>query len=145
MVTRQSGIIPKYDQSHWFRDAAALRAPGTASRRGGFKVDTTSVYFCPRYSYGFEIPDEVLDNQDDPFNLERDATEFVTDRIALRKEIQVSTSWFTTGDLGRRRGRHHELPEVVRLSASNPLQDMENYMDLVEGRVAREPNCYVHG
>ena len=30
-VRRQSDIIPKYDQSHWFRNQAAIRAPGTAS------------------------------------------------------------------------------------------------------------------
>src|SRR6516162_6188149 len=58
-VEMQAGIVPKYNQSHWFRDTAQLRAPGTASVRGGFKVDITDKYYCPRFSWGFELPDEV--------------------------------------------------------------------------------------
>ena len=51
-VMKQSDIVPKYDQSHWFRNGAVIRAPGTASVRGGFTVDTTDTYFANRYSYG---------------------------------------------------------------------------------------------
>ena len=50
-VEQQSAIVPKFDQSHWFRDAAHLRAPGTPSRGGGWTVDKSDTYFCHRYSY----------------------------------------------------------------------------------------------
>src|SRR3984893_14770881 len=80
-VAKQSNKIPKYDQSHWFRDEGRLREPGDKSQRGGFSVDTSATYFCDRYSYGFEIADEQRDNQDAPFNMDRDGVEFATDKL----------------------------------------------------------------
>src|SRR5207247_9628623 len=85
-VTKQSNIVPKYAQSFWFRDEALLRSPGTKSQGAGFTVDTSTKYFAERYSYRFEITDEQVDNADQPFNLERDGTFFVTDMMLMRRE-----------------------------------------------------------
>ncbi len=96
-VAKQSNIIPKYNQSFWFRDAATLRAPGSKSIGGGFTVDNTDTYFCPRYSFRFEIPDELRDNADEPYNLDRDGAEFVADKILMRREVNYAGAFFTTG------------------------------------------------
>src|SRR5262245_48022454 len=95
-VVKQSNKVPKYDQSVWFRDQAQLRAPGTKSRGGGFTVDTSDTYFCDRYSFRFEIPDETRDNADAPFDLDRDGTLFTTDKLLMRREVNFATSFFTS-------------------------------------------------
>ena len=51
-VQKQSDIIPQFDQSHWFRDQAVIRAPGPKSQRAGWKVTTDETYYCQRFSFG---------------------------------------------------------------------------------------------
>ena len=141
-VRRQSDIIPKYDQSHWFRNQAALRAPGTMSQRGGFTVDTSATYYCPRYSFGFEIPDETRDNTDMPYDLDRDGTAFVTDRLMMMREVTAASRFFTTSIWGA-----DVTPAVLwsTYGTSTPLVDITTYQDAVEGRIARMPNRFVMG
>jgi hypothetical protein len=141
-VRRQSDIIPRYDQSHWFRNQAQIRAPGTLSERGGFTVDNTMTYYCPRYSFGFEIPDEVRDNTDAPYDLDRDGTAFVTDRLMMKREVNWATRYFTTGVWGA-----DVTPSVLwsTYGTSTPLVDITTYQDAVEGRIARMPNRFVLG
>jgi hypothetical protein len=141
-VMKQSDIIPKYDQSHWFRNQANIRAPGTLSQRGGYTVDTSSTYYCPRYSFGFEIPDETRDNTDAPYDLDRDGTAFVTDRLMMMREVTAATRFFTTGLWGA-----DVTPAVLwsTYGTSTPLVDITTYQDAVEGRIARMPNKFIMG
>ena len=85
-VQRQSNLIPRYDQSPWFRNQAANRAPGTLPHRDGFTV-TSELYATLQYAFGYEIPDEYRANTDAPYDLERDGTAFVTDRLQMAREI----------------------------------------------------------
>ena len=148
-VTRQSNIVPSYDQSHWFRDAAVLRAPGTKSRRGGFKVTKSDTYFCPRYSFGFEIPDELRDNADEPFNMDRDATNFVTEKGFLRREVGFAADFFTTGIWGTSGSTDKvgavDFAKWSDYAASQPLVDIESWKDDMEAAIGREGNKLVLG
>ena len=71
--------------------------------RGGFTVDTSATYYCPRYSFGFEIPDETRDNTDPPWDLDRDGTAFVTDRLMMKREIICALASFLPLACGPRR------------------------------------------
>lgn len=147
-VNKQSDIIPMYNQSDWFRDTAELRAPGTAPRRGGFTVDTTNTYYCNRYSYGFDIPDEFRDNTDDPFNMDRDGTLFATDKLYLRRELAfVSTAFvgstWTTDKTGAASGG--DFVHWSDYATSTPLRDITDYLDEVEALTARMPNSGAMG
>ncbi len=144
-VNKQSNIVPKYDQSFWFRDSAALRAPGTKSRRGGFKIDTSDTYFCPRFSFGFEIADEVRDNQDDPFNMDRDGTNFVTDKVMMRREVAFAADFFKTTVWGTDKVGVTDFAQWNDYAASSPLVDMEDFKDTMEGLIGREGNCFTMG
>lgn len=149
-VKKQSDIIPKYNQSFWFRDDARLRAPGTKSQGGGYTVDLTQHYFCDRYSYRHEIPDEVRDNADQPFNLDREATEFVTDKLQMRRENNFAAKFFTTGIwkggsvAGDVTGGTN-FTQWNDYGASTPLVDTETYKDDVEAVIGVEPNYFVIG
>jgi len=143
-VRKQSDLIANYDQSHWFRDEARLRAPGTKSQRGGWKVSPDN-YFCVRFSYGHEIDDEARDNADEPFNLDREATEFCTDKVQLRRERSFAADFFKTGVWGADKTGGVDFTQWSDYANSSPLVDLTTYTDEVEGKIGRESNTLVMG
>lgn len=147
-VLKQTGIIPQYPQSAWFRDTAELRAPGTRSRRGGFTVDNTMTYHCNRYSYGFEIPDEYRDNTDAPYDMDRDGARFATDKVMLRREMDFASNIFTTSVWSTQKSGAASGGDFVYWSdygSSTPLRDITEYLDDVEALTAVMPNSSVMG
>lgn len=144
-VAKQSDIIPKYDQSHWFRNLARKRAPGSKSQRSGFSTDVTDKYFCDRQSFGFEIPDEVRDNSDAPFDLDRDAMNFVVDKMLMCREKGFVSDFFKTGVWGTDKTGAVDFTQFSDYGGSTPLEDITAFRDAVEGKIAVEPNTYVTG
>lgn len=137
-VRKQSDKIPKYDQSYWFRDQAVIRAPGTKSTGGGYKVNTADTYFSDRFSFRFEIPDELRDNQDDPFNVDRDGTEFVTDKMMMRREVAFASDFFTTGVWDTNKVGGVDFTKWSDYAGSSPLVDVTGFKDEIEGLIGRE-------
>lgn len=144
-VMKQSDIIPKYDQSYWFRDGAVLRGPGMPSRRGGFRVNTADTYYCPRFSYGFEIPDELRANQDQPYNMDRDGARFVTEKMQLRREVALATDFFAAGKGWTDKAGTADFAQWDDYGASAPLVDITTYRDDVEATIGREANSLLLG
>jgi hypothetical protein len=149
-VNKQTGIYAKYNQSHWFRDAAAMRAPGTKSERGGFSVDK-GTYHADRFSFGFEIPDELRDSQSAPFDIDRDATRFVTDKLFMKRERSFGSEFFKTGVWGVDKTGVAAAPganQFIKWSDyanSDPLRDITGWEEEIEGKIGREPNTMVVG
>lgn len=144
-VNKQSDILVTYDQSHWFRDGARLRLPRTKSEGGGWSV-SRDTYFCPRYSFRDEISDEERKNADGPLqNLEADAVDFVTDKVAMRREIAFATDFFRTGVWGDDETGGTDFTQWSDYSGSSPLTDVTTYRDEIESRIGREPNVLVLG
>ncbi len=143
-VKKQSDIVPKYDKSHWFRNLATLRAPGTKSKGSGFTVDTSDTYYCPRYSFRFELPDEVKKNADIPFNLDRDGAEFAVDKMQLCREVLFSTTFFVTGEWDR----DNTLAGTDQwddYAGSSPLVDIEDEKITLEGKIMQDANIFTMG
>jgi len=143
-VNRQTGFIPQYVQSDWFRNNAQGRAVGTRSQRGSFNLDNTMTYACLRASFGVEIPDEVRDNTDAPYDMDRDGALFAADRIAMYREVSAAATLFTTsvwtGDqTGVASGPGaNQFIQWNNYDTSSPLVDLTIWSDLIEGRVGRE-------
>ncbi len=144
-VRKQSDKIPEYNQSHWFRDQAVIRAPGTKSTGGGYKVDTSATYFSDRFSFRFEIPDELRDNQDMPFNVDRDGVEFVTDKMMMRREVAFASDFFTTGVWGTDKAGVTDFTQWSDYGGSSPLVDITGFKDDVEALIGREPRVAALG
>lgn len=144
-VNKQSDIIPAYDQSHWFRDNAQVRAPGTVSTGGGYTVDTSATYFCNHWSRRFEIPDPLRRNADAPFDLDSDATRFVTDKIQMRREVAFAAAHFTTSVWGADRVGGTDFAQWSDYGASDPVVDIDTYKDNVEARIGAEANKMLLG
>lgn len=85
--------IPK---GAWFRDEARPRADATESVGSGYDV-STDTYNTIVEAIHKDIGDQVRANADSPFNLDSDATKFVTDRLLIRKEVKFLNAIFKTG------------------------------------------------
>ncbi len=144
-VQKQSNIIPSYDQSYWFRDEAKMAGPNAEVQIAEYNVTTTDTYFCNRHRLGRLIYDEVRDNADAPFDLDREATLFLTDKIMLRREVNFVNQHFTTGKWTTDKTGDTDFTKWSNYGGSSPVVDVTNYKDTVEALIGREPNKFIVG
>ena len=95
-VGKQSDAYFTYDRGEFNRDAMEERAPATESAGGTYKIGNDS-YYARIYAYHKDVPDQVRANQDDPINLDREATEFVTMKGLVRREVTWAEAYFKSG------------------------------------------------
>ena len=143
-VDKQSDKYLAYDKSHWFRNEARIRAPGTRSERGGWSY-STDTFFCDRFSYGHEIYDEERDNADNNFQLDSDAAEFATDKILMQREVAFAAGFFTTSVWGTDKAGGTDFTKWSDYATSTPLVDVSAWVDSIEAGIGREPNRLVMG
>lgn len=96
-VHKQSDIYFVYDKGDFNRANAAIRTPGAEPNFGDYDVGTATPYFCKNWEKSKIVPDEDYQNSDDPLSPDQDAMEFVTRAVALTKEVDWATKFFTTG------------------------------------------------
>ena len=95
-VNKQSDLYWRYSKSDWRRSDVQLRAPSTESPGVGWS-QTTDQYFCHVYAVHKDIDDQVRANADSNFNLDRDATEFVTNQHLLKRDVDWTDKYFKAG------------------------------------------------
>lgn len=95
-VRKQSDVYFTYPRGDWFRTDAQKRAPATESAGSGFRVGTDN-YLCDVQALHDDVDDQMRANSDEPLEPDRDATEFVTRGMLLRREKDFMGSYFTTG------------------------------------------------
>lgn len=96
-VMKQSDRYFVYDQGYWFQTAAQKRAPATESAGSGFQIDNTPTYFADVWAVHKDVDDQTRANADQPLDLDRDATLFVTQQMLLRREIQFAYKYMVNG------------------------------------------------
>jgi hypothetical protein len=99
-VKKQSDRYFVYLKEDWFRDEATVRVYGEESSGGGYEIDNTPNYFCKIYAYHKDVFQTDRANSDDPLQPDIDATEFVTQKLMLRREIDFITRFFASGIWG---------------------------------------------
>jgi hypothetical protein len=95
-VQKQSDLYWKYNKAEWRRTDVELRAPSTESPGVGWNVNTDS-YFCHVYAVHKDIDDQLRANADSNFSLDRDATNFITNQMLLKRDIDWVNKYFKTG------------------------------------------------
>lgn len=95
-VKKQSDLYWKYSKSDWRRTDVERRAPSTESKGVGWNMDTDQ-YFAHVYAVHKDIDDQIRANADSNFNMDRDATEFITNQLLLKRDIDWNASYFTSG------------------------------------------------
>lgn len=140
-VRKQSGHIAQYTKDDWFRDLATLRSPGTESKGGGFAVNKAT-YFSDNYATHVNVDDESRDNQDQPYDLDDAATQIVSDRLRIRREIAWATDFFKTGVWGTDATPTDTWDDYA---LSDPIGDIETGREGIHSITGKEPTDLTMG
>ena len=149
-VDKKSDKFFTYTKNDWFRDEAQRRAGGTESAGGGYGLSTGS-YNADVFAFHKDVDDQTLYNADAPLNPLREATEFVTRRLMLRKEIQWNTDFFAGGiwanDYDGVSGTPttNEVKQWSDYAASDPIDDIEDAKAGILSTTGMEANTLVLG
>lgn len=145
-VARKSDKYFSYTKDDWFRDDAQLRAPNTESAGGGYDIDNTPSYICEVYAYHKDVDEQIDANADEPINMERDATRFVTRKLLLRQEIQWVTDYFATSKWTGSSTGGDITPSVLWDDpSSTPIEDVQAQQAAILAGTGFEANCLVLG
>jgi len=149
-VDKKSDKYFVYTKNDWFRDEAQRRAPGTESAGGGYNL-STATYSSDVFAFHKDVDDQTVANADAPLNPLREATEFVTRRLMLRRELQFVSDFFTTGiwadDVTGVAGTPSsgQTKQWSDYASSDPISDIENGKSEMLGTTGMEPNTLVLG
>lgn len=88
-----------YDRGEFNRDEMKPRAPATESAGGTYDIDQDT-YLARRRSYHKDVPDEIRDDADEPIDLDTEATEYVTLKALINREVNWRNSYFVTHNPG---------------------------------------------
>lgn len=98
-VMKQSDAYFTYDRGEFNRDEAEERLPGTESAGGSYTIGN-DLYYARTYAYHKNIPDQVAANADAAINLDREATEYVTHKGLIKREVTWVANYFTAANPG---------------------------------------------
>lgn len=149
-VQKQSDRYFAYKREDWFRDEAEERGPATESAGGDYEIDNTPTYFCKKYAYHKDVTEEDRANYDEPLNADTDATEFVTQKLLLKKEVQWASTYFKKGvwavDIDGVSGTPSSgQAKQWNDDASTPIQDVTNRTTAMAELTGQRPNTLVLG
>ena len=140
-VRKQSDAFYTYLKNDWLRDEARPRAGGTESVGSGYGI-STSTYTAQVIAIHKDIDYQARNNADAGINLDRDATEFVTQRLLLNREIQWMTDYFTTSIWAT-----DSTPSNLwsAYATSDPIGDIETGKATILASTGYMPNTLVLG
>jgi hypothetical protein len=149
-VDKQSDKYFVYTKNDWLRDEAQRRGPGTESAGGGYNL-TTATYSADVFAFHKDISDQIRANADAPINLDREAVDFVTHRLLLRREIQFVADFLTTSIWSLDITGVASSPsgnQVIQWSDyanSDPIDNVEAGKAYVLSKTGYQPNVLVLG
>jgi hypothetical protein len=148
-VDKMSDLYYVYDKGDWFRDEADVRAPGTESQGSGYRIGTDT-YTAKVYAFHKDIDDQTRANYDNPLNPDRDAVEFVTNRMLMRQERDWAATCFKTGVWATDATGVNSGPtggQFLRWNdaTSTPVEDMELAKETMLSTTGFLPNTLVLG
>lgn len=150
-VMKQSDRYFVYTKDDWFRTQAKKRAPGSESAGSGFNIDNTPNYFCDVFAVHQDVDDQTRANADQPLDMDRDATLFVTQQMLLKREISFTQKYIKTGVWAGYvvAGTPTDFQPGVNgqgqwdLTSSNPMADIDLLKRGIKSQTGRRPQTFV--
>lgn len=96
-VKRQSDVFYIYNKGDFMRDEAQLRGAGSESAGGDYGVEASDPYYCRKHAFHKDVTAEERANYDEPLNADTDATEFVSQKMLIRREMEWASKFFKAG------------------------------------------------
>jgi hypothetical protein len=142
-VKKQSDLYWKYSKSDWRRTDVERRAPSTESKGVGWNMDTDQ-YFAHIYAVHKDVDDQLRANADSNFNLDRDATEFITNQLLLKRDLDWNSSYFAGGVWGRDLEGGKDFTQWSD-AGSDPIGDVAEWILEFRRQTGFAPNKMVLG
>lgn len=140
-VASQSDTYYTYTKADWFRDEAEKRADATESVGSGYGLSSTS-FFCDVVAIHKDVGDQARGNADAGIDLDRDAAEFVTQRLLVKQEVDWTTAYFSTGVWGTTVTPTNKWSDYT---SSDPISDIEAGIETILSNTGFKPNTLVLG
>ena len=99
-VRRQSDVFYQYSKADFMRDEAQVRGAGTESAGSDYGVEAQDPYYCRKHAFHKDVTEEERANYDEPLNADTDATDFVSQKMLIRREMEWVSKFFKTGIWG---------------------------------------------
>jgi hypothetical protein len=147
-VKRQSDVFYIYNKGDFMRDEAQLRSGASESAGGDYGVEASDPYYCRKHSFHKDVTPEERANYDEPLNADTDATEFVSQKMLIRREMAWASAYFKAGIWGKEiTGTEAGTGdnETVQWSSatSNPIKDVTDAGVAMAGETGFKPNVLV--
>lgn len=143
-VMKQTDKYYSYTKNDWFRDEAQRRGDASESAGSGYGL-TTSSYSCDVYALHKDIGSQARGNADAGIDLDRDATQFVTQRLLLRQEIQWAVDYFATTIWATDKVGTTDFVKWSDYAGSDPITDVEAGKQSILATTGFLPNTLVVG
>ncbi len=139
-VNHQSDVYYTYPKGEFNRDDMQLRAPGTESAGANYRLGTDT-YSAPVRALHKDIADQVRANADSPLSPDREATEFLTGKALINREVNFAANYFQAGiwDTDVTAGLNWDD------AASTPIADVRVGVRTVLQNTGFKPNTMVMG
>lgn len=142
-VKERSGKFAKYGKDNLRLEDNILRAPGAQARSFDYTV-SQGTYVATEKALEKIVPDEFINNSDDPYDPKRDATTFCLDKIWVSQENALATAMANTATLTQ----NTTLTGTDQWSDyvnSDPLGDILTARTTVLGSTGQRPNLAIFG
>lgn len=144
-VPKQSNVFFTYDQGDFYRDGMKERAPGTESAGSGWG-QSTDTYFATVFAEHHDIDNQTLANYDDPLDADIDSTEFLTQQMLLKKEVDFIANIFTTSTwTGSTTAGDITPGSTWDNVASTPIDDIRVQRNSIAEKTGFVPNTLIFG
>lgn len=147
-VQKQSDTYFIYDKEDFFRDEAAERAKGTESAGGDYDIDQAPPYFAKKWAFHMDVTEEDRVNADDPLKPNQDATEFVSQKLLLRRENLWAQKYFQAGIWGVETTGVASAPSAGQVlqwdqATADPIKNITDENTAMAGRTGYKANTLV--
>lgn len=142
-VMKQADRYFTYNKADWFRTEARIRAPSSESAGSGYNLDNTPSYLADVWAVHKDVDDQTRANADQPLDMDRDATLFVTQQLLLRREKQFISKYLATGTWTGHTGGDFTPGTKWDVSTSNPLNDIDALKQEIKSQTGYLPNTLV--
>lgn len=148
-VKRKSDIYYIYNKGDFMRDEAKVRGAASESAGSDYGVEASDPYFCRKHAFHTDVSPEDRANYDEPLNADLDATDFVTQKMLIRREVEWASKFFKAGIWGTDVAGIASSP-VANTSAvfwnlptSTPIEDVTNASVTMASTTGYKPNTLV--
>jgi acetone carboxylase gamma subunit len=147
-VRKQSDVYFVYNKGDFFRDEARVRGGGTESVGGEYGVEAAAPYYCKVHAFHKDVNEQERANHDEPLNADQDATDFVTQKMLVRRETDWASKFFTTGVWTREIDGVDSTPgadESIKFDndSSDPIRVITNEIVNMASQTGFKPNTLV--